>query len=100
MSSHAPLAALHPVQDILALPPQILRTFFKLIFGTILFSLLTGLMVLPVVLSLIGPKFVGSAIAEPAAAAALPAPGQEGEVDAGPSGTEVTGTGDKAAAAV
>lgn len=44
----------------------ILRTFFKLIFGTLLFSLLIGLVVLPVALSLIGPAFIVSA-AGPAA---------------------------------
>jgi len=40
------------------LPFQILRTFFALIFGTILFSLLVGLIFLPVALSLIGPAYV------------------------------------------
>ena len=45
---------------------QILRTFFALIFGTILFSLLAGLVWLPVALSLIGPTYISSA-AGPAA---------------------------------
>lgn len=34
---------------------HILRTFFNLLFGTIVFSLLTGLMLMPVLFSLIGP---------------------------------------------
>ena len=38
---------------------QILRTFFALIFGTILFSMLIGLCFLPVVFSIIGPPRVG-----------------------------------------
>jgi hypothetical protein len=38
---------------------QILRTFFALIFGTILFSMLTGLCFLPVAFSIIGPARVG-----------------------------------------
>ncbi len=40
---------------------QILRTFFALIFGTILFSMLIGLCFLPVVFSIIGPPRVGDA---------------------------------------
>jgi len=36
----------------------ILRTFFALIFGTIVFSLLIGLVLMPVVLSLIGPDTI------------------------------------------
>ncbi|MEW5303536.1 MAG: hypothetical protein WDW36_006218 [Sanguina aurantia] len=41
----------------------ILRTFFKLIFGTILFSLLVGLTLMPVVFSFIGPPPLQSATA-------------------------------------
>lgn len=42
----------------------IIRTFFKLIFGTILFSLLVGLVLLPVVLALVGPPpILGTAAA-------------------------------------
>ena len=51
--------------DVLCLV-QILRTFFALIFGTILFSLLAGLVWLPVALSIIGPAYIRSA-AGPAA---------------------------------
>jgi len=39
----------------------VIRTFFSLIFGTILLSLLVGLMLMPVVFSLIGPGAVKSA---------------------------------------
>lgn len=38
---------------------QILRTFFALIFGTILFSMLIGLCFLPVVFSIVGPPRIG-----------------------------------------
>ncbi len=40
----------------------IIRTFFKLIFGTIIFSLLVGLMLMPVIFSLIPPPPVRSAL--------------------------------------
>jgi hypothetical protein len=40
----------------------IIRTFFKLIFGTIIFSLLVGLMFMPVLFSLIPPPPVRSAL--------------------------------------
>ncbi len=40
----------------------IIRTFFKLIFGTILFSLLVGLVLLPVIFSLVGPPPIRSAL--------------------------------------
>lgn len=42
----------------------IIRTFFRMIFGTILFSLLVGLVLLPVVLALVGPPpILGTAAA-------------------------------------
>ena len=38
---------------------QIIHTFFALIFGTILFSMLVGLCFLPVAFSIIGPARIG-----------------------------------------
>ena len=49
------------MSDSIYVAPQILRTFFALIFGTILFSMLIGLCFLPVVFSIIGPPRVGDA---------------------------------------
>ena len=42
----------------------IIRTFFKLIFGTIIFAMLIGLMLMPVVLSLVGPPPVRSILTD------------------------------------
>ena len=58
------------------LPPLIdrsviIRTFFRLIFGTIIFSLLVGLMLMPVVMSLVGPPPVSSVISDRPSAADL-----------------------------
>lgn len=40
----------------------IIRTFFRLIFGTIIFSLAIGLMLMPVVLSVVGPPPLRSVV--------------------------------------
>lgn len=45
----------------------IMRSFFKLLFGTIVFSLFVGLMFLPVVFSIIGPPALD--VAQPPSAA-------------------------------
>ena len=54
----------------------IIRTFFRLIFGTIVFSLAIGLMLMPVVLSVVGPPTLQSAAKA------------EQEKSAGPNATE------------
>mmetsp|Transcript_34827 Transcript_34827/g.88256 ORF Transcript_34827/g.88256 Transcript_34827/m.88256 type:complete len:913 (-) Transcript_34827:778-3516(-) len=55
----------------------IIRTFFKLIFGTVLFSMLVGLILVPVVLSILAPPPVRSALiadGHPAPVTLPPAP--------------------------
>ena len=54
-----PFAGVRAVLHLTPGPPLarsvIIRTFFNLIFGTIVFSLAIGLVLMPVVLSLVGP---------------------------------------------